>query len=84
MAHGVEYAVGGFALFGALNDGRTRRAVVYAVLVCAAYGVLDEFHQGFVPGRDSSIGDVVADSVGAGLGTLLAAAWATRRLRRGR
>lgn len=81
VAHGIEYGAGGFLTFRALNDGRTRRAAVYAVLACVAWGVLDEFHQSFVPGRETSIHDVVADTVGAGLGTLLSAAWATRRPR---
>ena len=35
--------------------------VVFVVL----YGVSDEFHQSFVPGRTSDIADVVADGVGA-------------------
>ncbi len=37
------------------------------------YGVLDEYHQSFVPGRYASAMDVVVDSVGVTLG--LAFAW---------
>ncbi len=33
--------------------------------LCAAYGVFDEIHQYFVPGRDSDVLDFVADGVGA-------------------
>ncbi|HEX3031204.1 MAG TPA: VanZ family protein [Bacillota bacterium] len=30
-------------------------------LFCVFYGVSDEFHQGFVPGRSQSLSDLVAD-----------------------
>lgn len=38
-----------------------RRAIMY----CTAYGIVDELHQSFVPGRTSSVLDVLADVVGA-------------------
>jgi VanZ family protein len=36
-----------------------------------AVGALDEFHQLFVPGRDSEVLDVVADAVGAAIVTCI-------------
>ncbi|MBI3579591.1 MAG: VanZ family protein [Ignavibacteriales bacterium] len=36
-----------------------------ALLFTAFYGLADEFHQKFVPGRTSDIYDVVADTAGA-------------------
>lgn len=39
-----------------------------ALAISLAYGVSDEFHQSFVPGRHPSWTDVLADVVGAGLG----------------
>ncbi len=38
---------------------------VVVVLCCSLYGISDEWHQSFVPGRDSSIGDWLADTAGA-------------------
>lgn len=35
------------------------------VTFCSLYGVSDEWHQSFVPGRDSSYKDWIADTVGA-------------------
>lgn len=35
-----------------------------AVLLTIIYGVTDEFHQSFVPNRDASVLDLVADSLG--------------------
>jgi VanZ family protein len=36
-----------------------------AVLFASAYGVTDEFHQRFVPGRTPAVDDWVADTLGA-------------------
>ena len=55
-----------------------RRALV-AVLAISALGVLDEWFQSGVPGRDSTVYDWIADTAGAGLGQ----AWALWRARRG-
>jgi VanZ family protein len=38
---------------------------VMAILFTAFYGVLDEYHQYYVPGRFSTIGDWLADILGA-------------------
>lgn len=43
---------------------RTAIGVVVAVMV---YGVSDEIHQSFVPGRSASVFDVVVDTTGASL-----------------
>ena len=42
-----------------------------AILVCAVYGALDEFHQHFTPGRSVEFADFVADALGATAGVLL-------------
>jgi VanZ family protein len=41
--------------------------------IASAYGVLDEWHQSFVPGRYASLVDVLLDVLGAALGSWLAA-----------
>ena len=56
-------------------------------LVCAAaglalaYGLSDEFHQSFVPGRSVEVLDMTADLTGGFLGGLVYRAW-RRRVRR--
>ena len=42
-----------------------------AVIISSFYGLLDEIHQSFVPGRSSEFLDWVADSLGAAAGVLL-------------
>ena len=47
----------------------TRRTALTLIASALAYGILDEFHQSFVPGRNPSLIDVlVFDNLGAILG----------------
>ncbi len=41
-----------------------------ALIISSFYGVMDEIHQGFIPGRNSEFLDWVADSLGAIAGVL--------------
>ena len=45
--------------------GVTIVAAPVAALISSLYGVTDELHQGFVPGRSTEALDMVADAVGA-------------------
>jgi VanZ family protein len=64
-AHVTEYAILGFLLLRAM--GRE----VPALLVGIAYAASDELHQHFVAGRHGSPVDVLIDTVGLLIGTLL-------------
>ncbi|MCP5061103.1 MAG: hypothetical protein GY936_01390 [Ignavibacteriae bacterium] len=44
--------------------------IVITFFICAIYGVLDEFHQMFIPNRFAEFFDWVADSLGALVGIL--------------
>ena len=41
-----------------------RKVIVLAVFIGVLYGASDEFHQMFVSGRDASVSDFIADSLG--------------------
>lgn len=64
VGHAAAYAVLGALL--TLATGRVCLAVVIATL----FGVSDEIHQYFVPGRAADVFDVVADGVGALVGAV--------------
>lgn len=51
---------------------RPRFWTLIVIAVASFYGVMDELHQSFVPGRDASIFDWVADTLGAAAGGMVA------------
>jgi len=51
-----------------------------SIVFTTLYGVSDEFHQCFVPGRTPSLGDIMADAVGAILVCLAIWTWRLRPL----
>lgn len=58
------YHAGNFGVLAALLYPATGRAWL-AVLIASLYGVSDEVHQAFVPGRSADALDWLADTVGA-------------------
>ncbi len=70
IAHTCAYAIMAF-LFARACSAHTSvfwKIWLFAFLISTFYGVSDEFHQSFVPGRNSSIDDVMADALGAFIG----------------
>jgi VanZ family protein len=49
---------------GRVGDGVPWHRILLVTVIVALYGVLDEVHQAYVPGRMSSVGDVMADTAG--------------------
>ena len=86
LLHLLAYATLGLCFLLALPpDWRARRpraAAVCTVLFCLAYGLSDEFHQRFVPGRFSGVDDLVFDTFGGLLAVAIDRArhrWISRR-----
>ncbi len=52
-------------------SGVTARSALAAWLVAVGYGVSDEVHQRFVPGRTAALDDLAADAIGAALAVAL-------------
>jgi len=77
VLHAGAYAVLAALAAWALARGRLRSAtgpaLIAASLIAIAYGASDEWHQAFVPARESDVMDLLADALGA-----LAAAGAIR------
>ncbi len=70
LAHAIVYGVLAWTAYRAIyhqswwNVG-VRRALILAVVFATVYGLSDEFHQSYVPGRVPSWLDLGADVVGA-------------------
>jgi VanZ family protein len=85
VLHALVYATLGLAALYSLSPSWRRRrpgaSACVLIVFCLCFGVSDEFHQSFVPGRSVSGGDVIADTVGGVLA--LAGDWGWRRYRSG-
>jgi VanZ family protein len=77
--YGVLAALTLRALAGGTWRGISWASVLGAIVIASAYGVSDEFHQRFVPGRDYEVLDMVADALGATVATNLLWAWSIIR-----
>lgn len=73
-AHFGVYGVLAFLLCWALGGGPRGMALAFGLALL--YGVSDEFHQAFVPGRVPDVLDLVSDGLGAAAGL---AAWGMLR-----
>jgi VanZ family protein len=85
LLHALAFGLLGFFLLGGLRpgkDGYSSGQLLLAIAIAGIYGVLDEVHQHFVPGRMPDVLDVLADFIGAVLGVYLLHAF-VRRSRRG-
>jgi VanZ family protein len=83
ITHGIAYLVLAVlacrALAGGLGRPLSPAQAVLAAAIALGYGITDELHQAFVPGRDSSVGDVVKDLLGATIGAAAFRRLAPRR-----
>ncbi len=72
--HFLEYAVLGWLCAAASSrtwpSAASWRTASFAVLVAALWGISDEIHQAFVPGRSPELADAFADALGASAGTV--------------
>ena len=81
VAHALIYGCLGFSLCRALTfRWRDRlpwkdykRAIFISIFLATLYGISDEWHQSFNPGREVEGLDLVADFVGAAIGSWLTA-----------
>lgn len=87
LLHAVGYGGLGVLALRAFHGGlgRLRQTpTVYAAIAVVLWAFSDEYHQSFVPGRDASLGDVLADTVGFALSVGIVAVWSWRAERRRR
>lgn len=83
--HIAAYAGLGALAARAFAAGRLRhvtwRAVCGAIALSSFYGVTDEYHQLFVPGRSFDRLDMLADAIGSVVGASGVGAWSIIRRR---
>jgi VanZ family protein len=76
--HCLEYVPVGFLIFRAFNQGvnlSKRYTIILVIITGALYGLSDEIHQYFVPGRYFSWWDLTANVVGVSIGSWIYRKW---------
>jgi len=76
LQHIIAYSVMGFLLARAVFyqtrfPGWRNNYIPVVLIIGILFGISDEFHQNFVPGRFMDVMDLVADSIGICLGLLV-------------
>ncbi len=71
IAHFSEYFILAALWIWALLPALGRSALIVGALITFGYAISDEFHQSFVPGRDSDPVDVLVDTIGIATATWL-------------
>lgn len=72
IEHGIAYGVLGALIWRGLSKQRPKWWQIFATIVLsAAYGYSDEWHQSFVPGRSRDIMDLTADTVGSAIAAII-------------
>ena len=74
VLHAVEYSILSLLCYRAFRwaagPAVARRAIVLAIVTASVYGLTDEVHQLFVPFREASWQDWLADTIGAVIGAM--------------
>jgi VanZ family protein len=82
LLHMIEYAVLALLFYRASRRAAgpriAQRALLLTILVVSFYGMTDEVHQAFVPFRESTWSDWLADTAGG----IIGAVWASRMMER--
>ena len=75
LLHIAEYSILGFLMarsIFSLNLRYSKRPLfIIAIILSTLYGLSDEVHQSFTPGRTTSLGDLIADGLGSLIGAVL-------------
>ncbi len=72
FAHGFEFLVLALIVFSALKSFniKNRECIIYTLFIVLLYAVIDEYRQLYIPGRTSSVRDIVIDFIG-GIGGVI-------------
>jgi len=76
LFHGLCYGILGLFCYRGLKFSGTglpkAGLIAVSTLLCILYGISDEFHQSFIPGRTATVFDVSVDAAGSFAGSLFA------------
>ncbi|MBU0467180.1 MAG: VanZ family protein [Nanoarchaeota archaeon] len=73
--HLMAFFFFGFFLLMSLVGGKKRRLFVLGIVLAVVYGISDELHQFFVPGRHMSLFDIFLDTTGIVFAAMIYFIW---------
>ena len=83
VLHFTAYGIMGILFYRAYQTLKIKDNIqllmLLSVVSASLYGISDEIHQSFVPFREASVGDVIADTIGAFSGVYLYRAFVVSR-----
>jgi hypothetical protein len=68
--HFIAYFILAWTFYVGLGAYGSFRIKAAVIIMCLVYGITDEYHQSFVPGRSPDIMDLRNDTIGAALAML--------------
>ncbi len=71
VMHFSEYLILCILLINALSLSKVKHTYIISILICILYAFTDEYHQTFINGRTGQLLDVLIDSSGALIGSLI-------------
>ena len=73
LFHFIEFSILGFLVFGSLSLNSKEFDLIFnlSIKIGILFSCLDEYHQSFIDGRDSSPVDLIFDILGVFFGTFL-------------
>ena len=73
LFHFIEFSILGFLIFGSLSlhSKEYDQILNLSIKIGILFSCLDEYHQSFIDGRDSSLADLIFDVFGVFFGTFL-------------
>lgn len=73
FAHGFEFLVLALLIFLTLKSFniKSRECIIYTLFIVLLYAVIDEYRQLYIPGRTSSVRDIVIDFIGGTVGVII-------------
>ncbi len=64
LAHFTVFGIMGWVLTRGMLLSNIKYPIILSILIGFIFAISDEWHQSFVPGRDSDVLDVLADLIG--------------------
>lgn len=73
FAHGFEFLVLALLIFLTLKyfNIKNMDCIIYTLFIVLLYAVIDEYRQLYIPGRNSSVRDIVIDFIGGIVGVII-------------